>query len=157
MADRVFVTIRIGGSLSRAHVPALVAVIEREGATTDWEGTPFSTDELHGQQPLELVAYEVAWGNFEELEHFCLTHGLPFIRWSGGCPGSFGPERVVFDGQNDPCAFLTTEDDDILISLEDVRRLATIGAIEAHFAGAERQVQPLTIVDDLSGDGGTNG
>ena len=147
MADRVSATIRIGGTLAHVHVPDLIAVIEREGVSTDWEGTRFSPADLERSEPLLLMAYEVAWGIFRELEPFCRDHGLAYVRWAGGYSGSFGPERVVFDGVNPERTFVVTDDDEVLISLADIRTLGTIEAIEAHFAAAEFTVPPLLLVD----------
>lgn len=147
MADRVSATIRIGGTLAHALVPELIAAIERECVSTDWDGTGFSHEDLERDEPLILMAHEVAWGMFQELEPFCRGHGLAYVRLAGGCSGSFGPERVVFDGVNPERTFVVTDDDEVLISLADIRTLGTIEAIEAHFAAAEFTVPPLLLVD----------
>jgi hypothetical protein len=63
----------------------------------------------------DLVGPEVAWGCFAAIEEFCADHGLLFARWAGGASGSFGAERVVFDGM-ELQSFAASEDDQILIS-----------------------------------------
>ncbi len=147
MADRVSVAIRIGGRLTRALFGELEAAITSDDAATDWEGTPFSIEDLPIDAPLALMANEVAWGRFDEIEAFCHQNDLMFARWAGGCSGSFGPERVVFDGKSER-TFAVTDDDEVMISRDDVRRLGTIEAIEVHFADADFAVPPLILLDD---------
>src|SRR3546814_11516427 len=53
------------------------------GLSTEWDGEPFAADQLACGEPVRLMAHEVAWGRLEALEAFCVTHGLPFARWSG--------------------------------------------------------------------------
>ena len=60
MADRVSVSIRIGGSLDAADLSDLLAAIAADGATADWEGTPFDLASLDRSTPLALMATEVA-------------------------------------------------------------------------------------------------
>jgi hypothetical protein len=98
MADRVSVAIKLGGVLPRALLAELEAAIIADSASTDWEGSEFSIADLPVDQPLALMANEVAWGRFETIEQFCRDNQLIFARWAGGYAGSFGPERVVFDG-----------------------------------------------------------
>lgn len=147
MADRVCVTISIGGALRRELLPDLATAVQSEGACIDWDGTPFALADLVPGQPLTVMAYEVAWGRFEELEWFCRCHSLAFARWSGGCGGSFGPERVVFDGSTEPLAFAATEDDEIVLDEGTARHLGSFAAIEAYFAAAAVRPGPLAIVD----------
>jgi len=154
MAERSSAAIRIGGHLAGAELPAFAAAIEIEGLSTDWEGEPFSVDELHQGQSLYLAAHEVAGGEFEHLEHFCRRHGLPYARWRAGRSGSYGPERVVFDGVGPVATFAATDDDEVLIALEDIERLGSIAAIRAHFAKANSRIPPLELVGDAPVDGG---
>lgn len=156
MADRVSVAIKLGGMLPRAILASLEAAITNDGASIDWERTEFSVSDLPVDEPLSLMANEVAWGRFGEIEQFCCDNGLVFARWAGGCAGSFGPERVVFDGVNET-TFAVTDDDEVMISRDDVRRLATMEAIETHFAEADLTVPPLVIVDDAPSEGGVHG
>lgn len=152
MADRVSVTICIGGPLRRSLIAELATAIEHENAQIDWEGTAFSPADLVPGQRLSLVANEVAWGRFDEIEWFCRCHGLGYVRWSGGCAGSFGPERVVFRNDGEPREYAVTDDDEVMISLETVRKVGSIEAIEAHFEAAGWQPPPITIVDDWPTD-----
>ncbi|MEB0303404.1 hypothetical protein QN348_21200, partial [Mucilaginibacter sp. 5C4] len=94
--------------------------------------------------PLYLVAHEVAWGIFNEIEAFCQRQGLVYARWSGGAPGSFGPERVVCDGSGSVQHFAASDDDEVMISAELVRSLGSLAAITAYFDKAERVIPPLT-------------
>ncbi|WP_052816611.1 hypothetical protein [Sphingobium fuliginis] len=116
----------------------------------------FSSAELPLDEPLSLMANEVAWGRFEAIEQFCRDNQLIFVRWAGACAGSFGPERVVFDGIAET-TFAVTDDDEVMISRDDVRRLGSIASIEAYFAAADLTVPPLVIVDGILPDGGDHG
>lgn len=156
MADRVSVTIMLGGTLPRALLAELETAITDDGASIDWEGSEFAIAELPADEPLSLMANEVAWGRFEAIEQFCRDNQLIFARLAGGCAGSFGPERVVFDGI-DETTFTVTDDDEVMISRDDVRRLGSIASIEANFAAADLTVPPLVIVDGILPDGGDNG
>ncbi|WP_052730547.1 hypothetical protein [Sphingomonas sp. SRS2] len=69
------------------------------------------------------------------------------MRWAGGAAGAFGPERVVFDGEASTC-FTGSDDDVVLIGLEDVHRLGSFAAIEAHFARADFAVPPFAVTGD---------
>jgi hypothetical protein len=144
MADRVSVAIRIGGALSPDLLPALCAAIERDGACLDWEGSPFLPDEIDQTVPLYLADHEVAWGRFEAIETFCVDHHLVFSRWAGGAAGAFGPERVVFDGTT-ARSFTASDEDEILVSAETVRRLGSYAAVLAHITAAELEIPPLRV------------
>lgn len=145
MADRASVAIRIGGSLSPDLLPGFCAAVESDGAFTDWEGTAFDPDDLDPSVPLYLADHEVAWGRFEAIETFCVDHALVFARWAGGASGAFGPERVVFDGTT-VRSFSASDDDEILISAETVRRLGSYAAVLSHLAAAELEI-PLFRID----------
>ena len=147
MADYVSVSIRIGGSLDTADLPDLLAAIAADGAMADWEGTPFDLASLDRSTPLALMATEVAWGRFDGIEDFCVTHGLAFVRWAGGAAGAFGPERVVFDGETSTC-FTASDGNVVLIGLEDVHRLGSCAAIETHFARADFAVPSFVVAGD---------
>ena len=142
MADRVSVAIRIGGSLPLALLPAFCAAIESDGVCIDWEGTPFDPVLLDQGASLYLAAHDIAWGKFEAIERFCVEHHLLFARWACGAPGSFGPERVVFDGAR-VRSFAASDDDEILISAETVRGLGSFAAVMAHLAAAQLEMPPL--------------
>src|SRR3546814_10558829 len=99
---------------------------------SDWSSDVCSSD-LH----------EVAWGRLDGLKAFCLTQALPFVRWSGGYPGQFGPERAVFTGAGEVRLYAADEEDYIVICLATAEQLASYDAILAHFAAADFTVPPL--------------
>jgi hypothetical protein len=90
MADRVSVSIRIGGEIPRRLVEVLANTIELERLSIDWDENPFDPAQLSLGRPLDLCAYEVAWGRLDDLEEFCVSQGLPFVRWSGAAPDPSG-------------------------------------------------------------------
>lgn len=146
MADRVSASITIGGILPAALLPGLLALIAREGLSTEWEGEPFAADQLREGEALHLMSHEVAWGRFEDLEAFCIANGLPFARWSGACGGQWGAERTVFTGSGEPYGYAADEDDYILVGRCTVERLGSIEALIAHFDAADFPIPPLNVI-----------
>jgi hypothetical protein len=146
MADRVSVTIRIGGALPKAALSAFLQAIESE-ALTDPLGEYFSASQITGDNPLDMGANDVAWGRLEELEPFCVEHRLPFERWCGSYPGSWEAERIVFDGVNEPRSYTVTENDSVVVTEAEVRSLGSIEAILAYFQSARPGVPPFRVID----------
>lgn len=146
MADRVSVTIRIGGVLPWAKLAEFVAAVEAE-SLTDHLGEYFSLHQITGFEPLDLAANEVAWGRLETLEAFCVEHRLPFVRWCGCYPGGWEAERVVFDGAAEPRSYTVTENDLVVVTEQDIRSLGTIEAVLAYFLSATLALPPLTLID----------
>ncbi|PZU06524.1 MAG: hypothetical protein DI605_18965 [Sphingomonas sp.] len=145
MADRVSATITIGGTVPAALLADFIALVVGEGLSTEWDGPEFAESELRGDDPLQLMAHEVAWGRFEELEAFCAANALPFARWSGAYGGEWGAERVVFKGDGEPRSYIADEEDRILVDLATIEQLSTIDNIHAHFAAADIVIPPLRV------------
>ncbi|ATY34932.1 hypothetical protein [Sphingomonas psychrotolerans] len=145
MADRVSASIILGGTLSASDFEALCEVISAEGLSVEWDGEPFAPDHLVPGEALNLFAHEVAGGQFDELEAWCVAHDLPFVRWCGSYSGQWGPERVVFTGAGAPKSYAVSEDDVAMIDLETIERLGPIEAVLAHFAAANFTVPPLVV------------
>ena len=145
MADRVSVAITVGGPVTAAQYRELVALIQLEGLSIEWDGGPFEPDHRVDGEPLRLFAHEVAWGRVEQLEVWCVSNLVPFARWSGGYPGSWGAERVVFAGAGSPASFIADEEDRILVDRESVERLGSIDALLGHFDAADIAIPPLIV------------
>lgn len=145
MADRVSASITIGGVLPASLLDELALIIESEGVGIDWEGTPFDPGTLPKNDALRLMAHEVAWGRFEDLEAFCVENSLPFARWSGAYPGQWGAERTVFTGSGEPQCYAADEDDYVLIGRCTAERLGSLAAILSHFDAADFAVPPLVV------------
>ncbi|MBB4087546.1 hypothetical protein [Sphingomonas carotinifaciens] len=60
MADRVSTSVTIGGRIAQARLLDLVALIEAEGLSKDWDGEPFDLSQLSAGEPLTVMAHEVA-------------------------------------------------------------------------------------------------
>src|SRR3546814_9963096 len=112
----------------------------------EWDGEPFTLDDMPENAPLSLMAHEVAWGRFEQLEAFCIANGLCFARWSGGYSGQWGAERLVFTGIGEPQGYAADEDDYILMGRCTAQRLGSYAAIIAHFDAADFAIPPLVVV-----------
>lgn len=145
MSDRSSATITLGGALDRDTYLEMAELIALESLSTDWDGPWFTPQELVQGQALRLMAHAVTGGQFDELEAWCVARGVPFARWSGGYPGSWGAERVVFTGQGEPISFTADEDDRILVNQATVEALGTMARLRDHFATAAFVVPPLTV------------
>lgn len=138
--------------MARSRYPLLVQAIANDAAALDWEGTPFDPTILPMDSPLMLMDHEVANGCFVEIEDICRRLGLHYVRWSGGSAGSFPSVRVIYRGHGEPHKFLTTDDDEQIFSIESIRALGSIEAIEADYDRARKNPPPLVLVDCEPGD-----
>ena len=145
MADRVSASITLGGTIAPSAYAELADVIAAENLSTEWDGDPFTPDQRTEGETLRLVAHEVAWGRFEELEAWCVEHRVPFARWSGAYGGQWGAERVVFTGVGEPYSYAADEDDRVVIHRDTAERLGSIDAIRSHFDAADFEVPPLIV------------
>jgi hypothetical protein len=143
MSDRVSASISIGGILPRSLHHEFIDIIQSEGLRTDWDGPEFTPEDLIEGKPLDLMAYDVAWGMFDTLEQYCVDHSLAYRRSSDGFSGSFGAERIVFDGVNGPYNYDTNDDDMVVLLQATIDHLGSMEAIAAYIADAEVTVPPL--------------
>lgn len=148
MSDRVSASISIGGTVTRQQWAMLLGLIEAQYLCTEWDGpaftgtTPLTADALH------LFAHEVPWGQFDELEQYACDESIAYRRWSGGYPGSFGPEIIVFDGSaNGPLNYAADEEGAVVIHPETIENLGSMRAIRAYLKPASFQPPPLVIAD----------
>lgn len=146
MADRVSAAITVGGTVPQSTYAELTDVIASEGLSTEWDGEPFESDQRTEGEPLCLFAHEVAWGRFEQLEAWCVEHGMPFARWSGAYGGQWGAERVVFTGVGEPTSYAADEEDRIMVHRDTVERLGSMETVLAHFEAADFVIPPLSII-----------
>ncbi|RVT92990.1 hypothetical protein [Sphingomonas crocodyli] len=149
MANRAAATIILGGTLSEAAYRTLVDVIVGEGLSTHWCGPLFDAHHRTVGQPLFLCDHDVPGAQFEELERWCITHNIPFVRWSSACAGGWEAGRVVFDpAVGQPRSYAADKDNRVLIDLQTVTRLGSYTAILDHFRRANFIVPPLIVEGD---------
>jgi hypothetical protein len=148
MADRVPASIIVGGRVSTAIFDALVETIQFEGLAIEWDAEPFEASHCVPGEPLHLYAHEVAWGRFDGLERFCAEHHLPFVRWSGGYPGEWSAERIVFTGEGEPDSYMVDEGDRVVIDRPTVVELGSVEAALGYFEAADFKVPPLFVDRD---------
>ena len=133
MADRASVFITIGGTLAAALADDFVAVVQAARLYTDWDSEPFDYSQFPDDGPLQLYAQEVAGGEVPDVEDFCCTNDLPFVRRSGGAAGAFPPEVVIWTGRGERQSFTADDEGNIVIGADEARDLGSFDAISQHF------------------------
>lgn len=145
MADRVSASIVIGGQVSPDQWRTLLDLIANEGLAADWDAPTFTPEQRVEGEPLRLYAHETPWGMFDALEQYCCDEGIAYSRWSGACPGSFGAERIVFDGRTGPLNYDVDEDDHVVIHTHTIGQLGSMRAIRRYLKAAEIDIPPLVL------------
>ena len=145
MADRVSATMTLGSEVTPEQFATLCPLIALNDLRMDWDGEPFAPDNLPEDGPLCLFAHDVPWGNFDALEQYCCDQHISYVRWSGSCPGSFGAERIVYDGTSGPFNFSVDEDDRVVLHVETIERLGSMRAIRHYIAEAEIELCPFAV------------
>lgn len=146
MADRVSASITIGGKVTADQFAELTSMIVAHGLSNEWDGADFSAEQVIAGEPLALFANETPWGMFDDLEQYCCDHHIPYIRWSGGCAGSFGPERIVYDGKSGPLNYDVDEDDHVVLHAHTIEQLGSMRAIRHYLKAAEIMLPPLVVI-----------
>ncbi|TPG18766.1 hypothetical protein EAH87_11910 [Sphingomonas koreensis] len=146
MADRVSVSITIGGDLAASARDRFVATVAGERLSVEWDGLPFDAAQLPERAALRLYAHEVAWGRLDDLEALCVALALPFVRWSGGYCSEWSPEILVFKGYGETLVFVADEQERVVIDRATVAQLGTYAAVLAHFDAADFVVPPLRLI-----------
>ncbi len=85
-----------------------------------------------------------ARGTRQEVDYVRLWLCQHHHRWKGP-GGSFGAERIVFDGKICPLNYDADEDDRIMLAVETIVQLGSICAIRAYLNPADFNVPPLVI------------
>ena len=125
----------------------LTHLIASHDLSTEWDGPAFVPEERVEGEPLRLYAHETPWGMFDDLERYCCDQHIAYVRWSGACPGSFGAERIVFNGKGGPLNYSVDDDDHIVLHEQTIDLLGSMRAIRAYLKPAAFDVPPLVIVD----------
>jgi hypothetical protein len=145
MSDRVSANITIGGPVTAKQWTALLELIAGEDLRTEWDGPAFTAATPLESGALHLFAHEVPWGRFEALEQYACNERIAYRRWSGGYPGSFGPEIIVFDDSDGPLNYDADEDERIVLNPETIERLGSMRAIRTYLKPAAFEPPPLVI------------
>lgn len=147
MGDRASCSITIGGDLPPVHLDQLLALIETNGLTVDWGGEPFNLGAHPVATPLELFADEINGGSIDDLEAFCVAHGLLFRRVSGGCLGAFNPEIVVFfDADDGEQCFDADDNGRLVMTAGTILEATSLAELQARAAYAMREIPPFIII-----------
>ena len=85
MADRVPVTIRLGGALPRALVPAFLAVLAAEALCSD-DRSDFDIQHIPTDSPIEFSEGEVSWGISNSSSNFASSTICPSHVGAGPVP-----------------------------------------------------------------------
>lgn len=147
MADRVSASIALGGQITPAQFAVLCPLIAMNDLRVDWDGEPFAPEQLPDDGPLCLFAHDVPWGCFDTLEQYCCNEHIAYVRWSGSWPGSFGAERIVYDGKTAALNYSVDEDDNLVLHVETIEQLGSMRAIGRYIADAEIDLLPFAVAD----------
>lgn len=168
MSDRVDATITIGGRVPADRLDDLLDVIEAEHLRPFWE-EPFASraDVLSylkaGVLGATFYGREVAAGEFEDLQAFCVEVGLTYVLTYDGYGCWWGPARRIWrpgdTGQGVACALnadggfaCVTADNIRLLELADVEAiLAYLGLFD------DPHVPPLELGTSSLSGGQTDG
>lgn len=148
MSECVYASITIGGSVSAAQFDELCTLIAAENLYDSTDDTPFRRDKCPAGEPLRLHHYSINYGVFEDLEQFCCTQHIPYIRWCGAQTGVFAAERIVFDGVTGPLNFTTDDEDHLVLDVQTITQLGSMRAIRAYLKPADFEVPPLIVRAD---------
>lgn len=143
MGDRASASITIGGHIDSVQYSDLQLLIAAQCLSLEWDGVPFAPADRVIGDPIQLFAHEVSGGCFEELESWCVQSGLPFARFSEGCPGAWGPVRLVHHGAGTLSEYPCSDDGDIYIARNRLEALGSFDAVAAYFDNAAFTVPPL--------------
>ena len=152
MGDRAPVHITIGGAPRRHLIGDLAACAEEYDLRAEWDGEPFAPATVTEGAPLELYGTELNGGQIPEVDAFCIEHGLIFRRWSGGCPGAYLPEIVVFDGMGPMRDYTASEDEYVLFPPSWIRSFARLRDLKRAIDRAEVTIPAFVVSGSDSND-----
>ncbi len=158
MAEYVSASIRVGGKLSVAALPHLIRLIGEERLGPNWNEGFKDEGQLRtylseGAAGIALFSCEVAGGEFEGLQAFCVQHGLTYVLTYDGCSGSWSAGRRIRRPQDRGDGLTCTLDDTegfACISADQIRRfgLHSVEAILAHLRRFDDAQTPAFIIDE---------
>lgn len=161
MTDRSPAQITIGGQIPLASLPALISMIELDHALTSDKEEPVDEGHFLIGNVLELSIAQAVGGSAQNIEHFCMNHGISFARESDGCPGSYDAQRLLFAGQGHPRYYTLSDAGEAMLSPALFRALGSYDAIDAWFQAAEWTPEPIsfdvTMVANHAGEESTHG
>lgn len=150
MSEHYPAEICIGGNVARSKIAGLIAAINNQGCSSEWDGPVINLGNpeedigkciekivqlrasiSNGCAPaneglLFLYDSEARWGEFQEIETYCEANGIAFNRYSDGyC--EYDPEIKVFrEGMEAPVAYNTDSNGQPQISADKIIPLLVI-------------------------------
>lgn len=103
MGDRVWAQIQLSGKLNSEHVPELLNALKDQGCQCH-EGPDGDLTAEHLVFP--LYDNECNYGNMDEVEAFCRSHGVSYFKEygsGGGFPAGYLLYNAVVDQDFDAC------------------------------------------------------
>jgi hypothetical protein len=132
MSDHFPGEIRIGAKIAAALLEGFLQEVTATGASVgDYGDTPFDCktaeelrEALDESGHLHLADAEARYGQFEDLETFCVEHGIPFDRHSDA-KYEFDAENVRFrPGMEHPQQVFSNNNGDDLVDTAQLRPVA---------------------------------
>jgi hypothetical protein len=154
MADCMAALIEIGGDLPRNHLEELVERIHDSGAGFDWIDhanpeairTRLAAAAAEGAT-LDLTDDQARWGRFERLEEWLVEHSLPWRRHTSA-KYEYDAEIVWFaPGMTAPESVPANEGADVLVPLDEVRRILDRSLAEPMAPALRSLVDRYTVPD----------
>lgn len=145
MGDRAHVHVTLGATLPREHLDEFARRVADYSLRTDWDGDPFDPETLPVGEPLHLYGIDLKGGLIDDVDAFCVEHGLIFHRWSGGCLGALLPEIVIFEGTGKERCYTASEDEYVVFSPTDIKAFKRMRDLRRGIAQAEITVLPFVL------------
>jgi hypothetical protein len=106
----------------------------------------FGSASIAEGRSLELYGTELNGGQITDVDEFCIAHDLTFYRWSGGCPGAFLPEIVIYDGTGLLRDYTASEDEVVLFAPSEIQAFMRLRDLKRAIADAEIMIPPFELV-----------
>jgi len=159
MSDRFATEVEIGGDIPRSLIPSLAVAIESAGLGLEW-GDSSSSEELrkaimdcNGTATLHVNATELAGGDTETLDEFCVSHGIAFTKRVDGKYEYNGEIHWWHPGLDGVQSWSDTDKEGKLVMLrrealeEALQKGSTLQQVIKHLKAVAPQVPNIRLTD----------
>ena len=157
MANRVSASLKVGGVLPSSALAEFIELILEQNLGPDWDEyfddeADLSVHLADGAEGVTFYAHEVAGGEFEDLQAFCLRQGLTYVLTYDGFGGEWAPGRRIRRPEDRGEGMTCTLDADMgaaCISADEItaRGFGAVADILAHLDRFNRSETPDFVID----------